>query len=114
MERFRPRASHRRPGEKRGVVAAGDHPGALFAERAAELNAVLAKCDAAAAETVRWMVEAGRLLHDVWGKLPHGEYEAWVSANCRVTTRMARLYRQAYRKSLTLEPETISDFRRRQ
>ena len=84
----------------------------LFAEEAAAINAALVECDRAATETLHWMIEAGRLLHEVWEKLPHGQFEAWVRANCRVTPRMARMYRQAYRRSLTLKPETISGFRR--
>src|SRR6266550_2789734 len=80
----------------------------LFAEHAAGINAALGECDRAATETLYWMIEAGRLLQEVWERLRHGDYEAWVRAHCRVTTRMARLYRQAWRKAGTLKPETIS------
>lgn len=82
-----------------------------LAVQAAAINAALAKCDVAATETLRWMIEAGRLLQEVRAKLPHGEYETWVRANCRVSLRMARLYRQAFQKSQTLKPETVSGFR---
>jgi len=81
---------------------------------AKEINAALGECERAATQTLRWMLEAGRLLQEVKDQhlTKHGEFEAWVRAHCRVTPRMARLYRQAWRRSRELKPETISGFRR--
>jgi hypothetical protein len=80
-------------------------------EYAAGINSALEECDRAAREVIYWAMEAGRLLEEVKNQLEHGLFEAWVLAHCRVTPRMARLYRQLWRRLKTLKPEMISGFR---
>lgn len=78
---------------------------------ARDIDVVLGKCDRAAEAAIHWMLEAGRLLDEVKNLLGHGQFEPWVRAHCRVSTRMARLYRQAWRRSQQLNRNQISDFK---
>ena len=54
---------------------------------------------------------AGELLIDAKGKIPHGAWDGWVKANCRFSTRAARVYAQIARNwpSIDAKRQSLAD-----
>lgn len=60
-----------------------------------------ASCLTAAGGAVQYAIRCGELLMRKKAELKHGEFEAWVGANCEFTTRHAQRYMKAASKSDT-------------
>ena len=70
-------------------------PAPILATLPARINAEHALAQQCAETAVQHAVRCGQLLLEVKGGLKHGEYEKWVSENCRFAVSTARLYTTA-------------------
>jgi hypothetical protein len=63
---------------------------------AERINAEHAACLSAAKDAITRAIEVGRLLTDAKARVQHGEWAAWVEANCDFGVRQASSYMRAY------------------
>lgn len=73
-------------------------PADPLADLAGRINAAHEACSDALREGVRHALEAGGLLLEAKGKVPHGGWIAWLKGHCRFTLRTAQAYMQAARR----------------
>jgi hypothetical protein len=76
-----------------------------LSDLATRINAEHAACIKAATDAIARSIEVGRLLEQAKEQVRHGEWSAWVEANCSFGIRMAQNYVRTYENRSTLEAE---------
>jgi len=86
---------------------AADAKGPGFRREAERINAEHDAVVGAEREALLHAIRAGQLLLDVKRRVPHGDFLAWVGANCRFKVRTAQLY-MALARELSSKCATVS------
>lgn len=73
-------------------------------ELAANIKAELALAKAGAESTVAAAIRVGELLLVAKEKVPHGQFQQWLTDNCHISIRHAQRYLSLAKKSKTVEP----------
>jgi hypothetical protein len=81
-------------------------------ELAIQINAATAAAESSARSFVQLVRQAGELLMQAKTMIRHGEWEAWVTANCTIAPRTAQAYMRLHEKLSALpatEAQRVAD-----